>query len=418
MRVLYFHQHFSTPSGSTGTRSYEMAQRLLARGHEVTMVCGSGQLANTGLSGDAVKGMRRGMVDGIDVIELALPYSNYDSFLKRTWVFMLFALRSIGLALSLPYDLLFATSTPLTAGIPGIAASLLRRKPFVFEVRDLWPELPREMGVITNPVVLWAMGVLEWLSYHSAKGCIGLSPGIVEGIVRRSIAPERVAMVPNGCDLEFFNPFKGDVVRPDGIRDDEFVAVFTGAHGMANGLDAVLDAARVLKKRGNTKIRLVFIGDGKLKPELVARAERDGLCNCLFLAPVNKRKLTAYLRGADAGLMILANVPAFYHGTSPNKFFDYIAIGLPVINNYPGWLAEMIARYQCGIAVEPDNPVALADALEKLAKNTDLVKKMGLNARKLAEKVFDRNKLGDRFVDFLEKMACCSGVEVLKFSVI
>jgi glycosyltransferase involved in cell wall biosynthesis len=405
MRVLYFHQHFSTPSGSTGTRSYEMAQRLLARSHKVTMVCGCGQMANTGLTGAAVKGMRRGIVDGIDVIELALPYSNYDSFLKRTWVFILFAFRSVLLALSLPYDLLFATSTPLTAGIPGIVASLLRRKPFVFEVRDLWPELPREMGVITNPVVLWTMGVLEWLSYHSAKGCIGLSPGIVEGIRRRGVAAVSVAMVPNGCDLEFFNPVEGESVRPYGIRNDEFVAVFTGAHGMANGLDAVLNAARELKKRGNTRIRLLFIGDGKLKPELVARADSEGLDNCMFLAPVNKRKLTAYLRGADAGLMILANVPAFYYGTSPNKFFDYIAIGLPVINNYPGWLAEMITRTECGIAVEPDNPEAFADALEKMAANPSLVNEMGLRSRELAVSEFDRDKLGDRFVDFLEKMA-------------
>ena len=254
-----------------------MAQRLIARGHQVTVVCGSGQMANTGLLGESVKGMRRGEVDGIEVIELDLPYSNYDSFLKRSWVFILFAWRSIGLAFSLSYDLLFATSTPLTAGIPGIVSSVMRRKPFVFEVRDLWPELPREMGVITNPVVLGAMSVLEWLSYHSAKGCIGLSPGIVQGIVRRGIPADKVQMVPNGCDLELFNPFFGEVLRPDGVQDDEFVAVFTGAHGMANGLDAVLDAARVLKENGRQDIWLVFIGDGKLKPELMARADREGL---------------------------------------------------------------------------------------------------------------------------------------------
>lgn len=176
MKVLYFHQHFSTPEGSTGTRSYEMSQRLIARGHQVTMVCGSGQMAKSGLRGEPVNGMRRGLVDGIDVIELYLPYSNYDSLLRRSWIFLLFAWRSIGLALRLKYDLLFATSTPLTAGIPGVFASLLRRKPFVFEVRDLWPELPREMGVITNPVILGAMSVLEWLSYHTAKGSVGLSP--------------------------------------------------------------------------------------------------------------------------------------------------------------------------------------------------------------------------------------------------
>lgn len=404
MRVLYFHQYFSTPSGAAGTRSYEMAQRLVARGHQVTMVCGSGKFANTGLQGESVKGMRRGMVEGIEVIELDLPYSNYDNFLKRSWVFILFAWRSIGLALSLPYDLLFATSTPLTAGIPGIVASFLRRKPFVFEVRDLWPELPREMGVITNPVVLGAMSILEWLSYHSAKGCIGLSPGIVQGIVRRGIAADKVEMVPNGCDLELFNPLVGDFLRPEGVGVEDFVAVFTGAHGMANGLDAVLDAAKILKEKGRKDIMLVFIGDGKLKPELVARAEQEELVNCLFLDPVNKRKLTAYLRGADAGLMILANVPAFYYGTSPNKFFDYIAIALPVINNYPGWLAEMITQNNCGIAVEPDSPEAFASALEQMADNSELTKEMGLNARHFAEREFDREKLGNRFVDFLERM--------------
>ena len=405
MRVLYFHQYFSTPSGSTGTRSYEMAQSLITRGHEVTVVCGSGRMSSTGLAGKPVKGTRRGKVDGIDIIELDLPYSNYDSFLKRSWIFLLFAWQSIGLALSLKYDLLFATSTPLTAGIPGIFATLLRRKPFVFEVRDLWPELPREMGVITNPVILWAMGVLEWMSYHSARGCIGLSPGIVQGINRRGISPDRVAMVPNGCDLEMFNPLVGDVLRPDGVGEGDFVAVFTGAHGIANGLDAVLDAAGVLMERGRGDIRLVFIGDGKLKPALVARAEREGLVNCLFIDSVSKLKLTAYLRGADAGLMLLANVPAFYYGTSPNKFFDYIAIGLPVLNNYPGWLAGMIKDNNCGLAIEPDNPIAFADALEKMADNPLLRKEMSSNARNFAVKEFDRAKLGNNFVNFLERMA-------------
>ena len=405
MRVLYFHQYFSTPSGSTGTRSYEMAQSLITRGHEVTVVCGSGRMSSTGLAGKPVKGTRRGKVDGIDIIELDLPYSNYDSFLKRSWIFLLFAWQSIGLALSLKYDLLFATSTPLTAGIPGIFATLLRRKPFVFEVRDLWPELPREMGVITNPVILWAMGVLEWMSYHSARGCIGLSPGIVQGINRRGISPDRVAMVPNGCDLEMFNPLFGDVLRPDGVGEGDFVAVFTGAHGIANGLDAVLDVAKVLTERRRNDIRLVFIGDGKLKPALVARAEREGLVNCLFIDSVSKLKLTAYLRGADAGLMLLANVPAFYYGTSPNKFFDYIAIGLPVLNNYPGWLAGMIKDNNCGLAIEPDNPIAFANALEKMADNPLLRKEMSSNARNFAVKEFDRAKLGNNFVNFLERMA-------------
>lgn len=404
MKVLYFHQHFSTPSGSTGTRSYEMGQHLIARGHSVTMVCGSGQMASSGLAGEPVDGMRRGDVDGIDVIELCLPYSNYDSFLKRAWIFLLYAWRSVKLALRLDFDLLFATSTPLTAGIPGIVMNIFRKKPFIFEVRDLWPELPREMGVITNPVILKAMDVLEWLSYHSADACIGLSPGIVRGIIRRNIPASRVIMIPNGCDLELFKSTEHKGVQNlAGIGKDDFVAIFCGAHGIANGLDAVLDAAKILKERNEQNIKLLFIGDGRLKPQLRERAGKEQLDNCVFCDPVPKRELAKIMAAADVGLMILANVPAFYYGTSPNKFFDYIASGLSVLNNYPGWLAEIIGENECGIAVPPANPEAFADALVTLRDNPGQRSRMGCNARELAENDFNREKLADQFVDFLEE---------------
>lgn len=202
MRVLYYHQHFSTPEGATGTRSNEMARRLIARGHEVTMVCGSYQFANTGLTGDFKWGKRQGYVDGIHVIEFLLAYSNRDKFVKRSLPFVWFALRSIWIALRHRYDLIFATSTPLTVALPGIAAKKVRRKPFVFEVRDLWSELPREMGVIRNPVLLKAIDILEWLSYHSANAGIGLWPGIVEGITRRGSMQVRLAVISIGSSLK------------------------------------------------------------------------------------------------------------------------------------------------------------------------------------------------------------------------
>ena len=401
MRVLYFHQHFSTPAGSTGTRSYEMAKALIARGHQVTMVCGTYGAGQTGLAGAPRNGLREGIVDGILVKELCLPYSNHDSFRKRSVTFLRFALRSCAIAWKTDYDLLFATSTPLTAGIPGIAMRLLKpSRPFVFEVRDLWPELPRAMGVITNPVVLWAMSVLEWLAYHAARGCIGLSPGIVRGIQRRSQRDKPVAMVPNGCDLDLFRA--EDRTRAPGTP---LTAVFTGAHGMANGLEAVLDAAAVLKQRGRTDIRLLFIGDGKLKPELVHRAKTEGLESCVFMDPVPKTQLAALMSAADVGLMILANVPAFYYGTSPNKFFDYIASGLPVLNNYPGWLTDLIAEHRCGVAVPPDDPNAFADALCRLADDQSARLAMGRRARALAEVQFGREALAKLFVDFMESVS-------------
>lgn len=406
MRILYFHQHFSTPHGSTGTRSYEFCQRLLARGHSVTIVCGSYKGGVTGLSGAYQNGLRRGMVDGIDIIEFHLPYSNADRFLRRAGIFLKFMLRSTRIALSHPCDLVFATSTPLTVAVPGILASLVRRRKFVFEVRDLWPELPREMGVITNRLVLAAMEFLESAAYRTADGCVALAPGIAEGI-RGKTPNKKIAVIPNGSDLiaqdDLMALPPALMATLNGLREKQ-VCVFTGAHGIANGLDAVLDAAVELKRRSRSDIVMLFIGEGMMKPALVERARQQGLDNCLFLDPVPKRMLLSLLSQVQVGLMILANVPAFYNGTSPNKFFDYLSVGLPVLTNYPGWLAEFIRAENCGTVVSPGNPKAFCDALEKLADDPTARAAMGRRARLLAEHTFARDLLAAQFVAFLEEV--------------
>lgn len=405
MRILYFHQHFSTSRGAGGSRSYEMARALVSRGHEVHMVCGSYDVGNTGLEQPFRRGRRHGLVDGIEVTEFALAYGNELSFLARVTVFMQFALRSIGIALTDRCDLIFATSTPLTAGIPGIAAKWFRRKPFVFEVRDLWPELPREMGVIRNPIVLGLMGLLERTSYRAADACIGLAPGIVDGIRARGPSGQRVELISNGCDLALFEHAVSDRETSLGIDRDDFVAIFTGAHGKANGLDAALDAAAVLKRRGRNDIHLVFVGRGSQRKRLVERARAEGLDRCHFRDLVPKYELGSLVKSADVGLMLLANVPAFYYGTSPNKFFDYLALGMPVLTNYPGWVADIVETEEIGVAVPPDSPAAFADALETLSSDRERLQRMGARSERVARSRFDRGRLATDFVRVLEETA-------------
>lgn len=398
MRILYLHQHFSTPEGAAGIRSYRMARRLVERGHAVTMVCGSYGNGKSGLDGPFRKGLRRGRVDEIDVAEFDLSYSNWDPFLKRSWTFLRFAMGSTRLALSEDYDVLCATTTPLTVGIPALAARFLRGKRYVFEVRDLWPELPKAMGVITNPVTLTALSVLERLSYRGAAKCIALAPGIAEGIAAHAVPAEKIVSIPNGCDVAHFaaadTPW-----RPPVVADDALLAVYTGTHGLANGLDAVLDGAAELRRQRRDDIRIALVGDGKCKPALQARARDEKLENVLFLDPVNKQRLASLLAGADIGLQVLADVPAFYFGTSPNKFFDYIAAGLPVLNNYPGWLSEMIVEEGCGLAVPPHDASAFADALQRAADDRSALARMGVAARSLAKRRFDRDQLAEEWVD-------------------
>ncbi|QIW09648.1 glycosyltransferase family 4 protein [Francisella sp. LA112445] len=397
MKVLYFHQHFSTPKGSTGIRSYAMAKALVKEGHDVTMVCGSMNMGETGLNEEFIKGIRKGEVEGINIIEFCLPYSNKLSFYGRIKVFLSFVIKSIKVALKDDYDIVFATTTPLTAGIPGIFAKIFRGKKFVFEVRDLWPELPRAMGVINNRLLLFLMSILEWCSYRCADKLIGLSPGIVDGIAKRGVSRDNIKLIPNGCDLDIFSNPQNTQYIPDGIKNDDFLAIFSGTHGIANGLETLINVAIELKGRPSNNVKIILVGDGMLKKDLQIKAAKYKLDNILFHDPVDKQKLAKLYKRANVGLQILKNIPAFYFGTSPNKFFDYISAGLPVINNYPGWVADLIEENDCGYVVPPDNFKEFSDILINMSENRAELKKMSINSRELANK-FDRNKLSSDFV--------------------
>ncbi len=402
MQVLYFHQHFTTPDGGGGTRSYEYAKRLIERGHQVTMICGSHSGYHTGLLCPFVKKKRQGVVDGIKVIEFQLQYSNHDGFVKRSITFLRFVWHAIKIVLFYDYDIVFSTSTPLTTGIPGIFAKLFRRKPFVFEVRDLWPELPKAMGVIKNTILLKMIDMLETWIYYAADVCIGLSPGIVDGI-RKKVPKKKILLLPNGCDIAWFSKNNQRKLLPDPIARHDFVAVFSGAHGIANGLEAVLDVAEILKKLNRDDIKFLFVGEGRKKSFLQQRAASKELNNCIFMDPIPKREIPQLFRSVDVGLMILANIPAFYYGTSPNKFFDYIAANLPVIINYPGWLADLIEKYNCGFVVKPDAPSDFANILIQCADAKHNLSKISDNSKKLAEK-YNRVILANDFVDLLEQV--------------
>ncbi|WOO42927.1 glycosyltransferase family 4 protein [Rubellicoccus peritrichatus] len=401
MRILYVHQYFSTPSGAAGTRSYEFGKRLVQAGHDVTILCGESSLTRVcGVKKDTAGHFD---VEGMQVIQVPISSSNQDSYLKRVLSFSKFSVVSAKFALKLDYELILTSSTPLTVGIPGLVAKVFRRKKFVFEVRDLWPELPRAMGIIRNRLVLSLLSSFEVCCYRAADACIGLSPGIVAGI-RAKKAGGEVLEISNGCDLDYFKPGGSSSFPIKGVNDGDFRAVFCGAHGRANGLNAILDAASELKKCQRIDVKLIFIGDGQLKKSLIARAKTEKLENCIFLDPMPKEELAQLMSCADLGLMVLADVEAFHYGTSPNKFFDYIASGLPVLCNYPGWVSDLIAQWDCGVSLPPGDRHAFAEALVQMADNRNRTRLLGKNARKLAESQFDRDVLFQRLRDLLMRL--------------
>jgi glycosyltransferase involved in cell wall biosynthesis len=403
LRILYLHQHYSSPAGSTATRSHGLAQALAARGHAVTLACGRYDGAESGLDGPFRRGRREGRAGSIRVVEFDIACSNAMGLPARAVAFLRYAAAATRLALTRRFDLIVASSTPLTVALPALAARALRDTPFVFEIRDPWPELPRAMGGVPGPL-LGAMDRLATAACGRAAAVVALSDGMAATAVARGAEPERVHVLPNGCDLDLFGPHIAPW-RPEQAGSQECVALYAGAHGRANGLGVLLDAAAILRAQGEARLRLVLVGDGSEKPALVARARQEGLDNVTFLDPMPRAAIGALHAGSQIALHLLANVPAFAEWTSPNKLMDGLAAGRPVVTNQPGRTARIVESGPSGIAVQPGDPAALAAALRRLATNAALRAAMGEAARRQAVARWDRRLLATRFCAVVEAVA-------------
>ena len=407
MDVLYFHQYFATRRRSTATRSYELARRLVERGHRVTIVSRDTRRLEAGRE-SAPQGrlVAREQVDGIDVLYLNIPYANRYATPVRLASFAAFTVAaSVAGALERRPDVVFASTTPLTIGIAGLATARAKRAPFVFEIRDLWPAVPVALGALKAKP---AIGTAEWLErrlYEGAERIVVLSEGSREELRRRGIPDEKLVFIPNAADLDVFKPGVVDKqFRAHHGLEDRFVALYAGAMGRANGLDQLVDAAAALRRWGDSRVTLVALGDGGERPRLEERAGELGLDNLIFLPAVPKEELAGIIGAADVTLTIFAPYPIL-ETNSPNKFFDSLAAGKPVVVNLGGWLRGLAEEHEAGVWVPAGNAEALAGALSALAANPERVEQMGRNARALAEREFGRDEMADRLARTLEEAA-------------
>lgn len=398
MNVLYLHQYFATRGGSAGTRSYEFARHLVAQGHSVTVI--TAERAGSGLTSE-----RQQVVDGIQVISLGGAYSNRMSMARRLLEFARFTLRASRVrAQDLPAapDVVIATSTPLTIGIPGVLLARRTKAPLVFEVRDLWPEAPIQLRVLKGRPLIWLARRLERWIYRNARRIIALSPGMRDGVVEAGVAPERVDIITNGSDLDLFGPTHRDrsTLAPF-VPTDAFVAIHAGTMGIANGLDYLIDAAAVLHERGERGIRILICGDGGTEARLRTRVIDEGLSDLVtFTGRIPRERLGAIVSSADVSITSFLDIPILATN-SPNKLFDGLAAGLPCIVNSRGWTRELVESAECGWFVDPQRPSELADALLRLRDDSSLTAQMGANARELAEREFARELLARRFAETL-----------------
>jgi glycosyltransferase involved in cell wall biosynthesis len=398
MHILYLHQHFSTPDGSTATRSFAFARALAQRGHRVTLATGRYLGAETGLGGPFRKGHREGQVAAFQVVEFDIAYANAMGMAARGAAFLRYAAAVGRLALGLRPDVVIASSTPLTVALPALLAKALRGIPYIFEIRDPWPELPRAMGVLPKPLAP-LLEALANLACRQSAAVVALSDGMAQTALARGADPARVHVIGNGCDLDLFGPHITPWHPPE-AAPWEVLALYAGAHGRANGLGVAVEAARILAARGEKRLRLMLVGEGAEKTALMAQAK--GLPNLTFLPAMPKRDVAQLFAGSQIALHLLADCPAFAEWTAPNKLMDGLAAGLPVISNAPGEAARLLAAGDCGIAAAPGDAQGLADALVSLAANPVRRAAMGAAARSLAVRQHDRRLLAQRFVALVE----------------
>lgn len=400
MKIIYLHQYFNTPTMHGGTRSYELARRLVGMGHEVHMVTSDTQ--PTG----GTKAWRETVEGGIHVHWLPVPYSNSMNYADRIHAFGRFAVNSAHRAMQLTGDVVFATSTPLTIAVPGLVASRWNSRPMVFEVRDLWPAIPIAVGGLKSRPAILAAQLLERAAYAGAAHIVALSPGMKAGVEAAGVSPEKITVIPNLCDAERFQvpasagaefrrryPWLGD--RP--------MVLYAGTLGLVNGLDYLVRIAANMLPR-DPELRFVIMGHGREESSLHALAHKLGVLNrnLFFLPSVPKAEVPAVLSAASLATSFVTDAPCM-QDNSANKFFDALAAGRPIAINHGGWQAELIEKEQLGLCLPPRDVHAAAELLASKVRDAQWLAETGARARRIGVEHFSADSAARKLAEVLQR---------------
>ncbi|MBT8100443.1 MAG: glycosyltransferase family 4 protein [Gammaproteobacteria bacterium] len=398
MKIIYLHQYFTRPDMSGGTRSFEMARRFVAAGHEVDIIT-SCQAPDRGS-----RDWRHYTIDGIDVHEFPVPYSNKMRFWRRLSAFVTFATKASFKAGKLGGDVVFATSTPLTIAIPGAWAARKLKVPMVFEVRDLWPELPIAIGALKNPLLKWLAHKLERFAYSNAARVVALSPGMAEGVAATGYPTERIAVIPNSSDIvQFQNPASSATETRDrlGIPRDGALVVYAGTIGEINGVTYLCRVAEAMQAI-DPSVHFLIVGDGKDRLLVEVTASGLNLLNKTVHVrdPIAKSEMPDVLAAATVCTSLFVDLEEMWNN-SANKFFDGLAAGKPIAINYGGWQADLLRRSGAGIVLDPRHPDKAATRLACFIRDARGLENAATASLDLAKSRFDRDELAESLIQTL-----------------
>ncbi|MBC1554153.1 glycosyltransferase family 4 protein [Listeria booriae] len=389
MKVLYISQHFESENGLT--RPYELAKKLTEENIEVTMLTG--------------KNLKEKELDGIQIVSTKTNYDHTFAFHKRLLAFMMFVIKSIYLGLKEKnVDVIYASSAPITVGITALIVAKIKRVPFIFEVRDVWPDAPIEMGIIRNRTFIWIVRRLEKMIYRHASHIVALSDGIKRNIASKDVANSKVSVITNlaHCDKAIQYVSKNERSHIEATHPEligKTIALYPGTFGAANDLTFIVDVAT---QYPDPNIHYILIGRGKEKAMVEETIHNRGLTNIWLLDNMSKAEVFSWMSASDVGIVNLANVPILATENSSNKFFDFLSLSKPIILNFKGWQDDLLRKHLAGAGFNYHDKAGYYDFLKMIHDNKIRKLAMGTRARVLAESHFDARILKDQFVKLIK----------------
>jgi glycosyltransferase involved in cell wall biosynthesis len=402
--VLLIHQAFVTPEDGGGTRHYELLSHAAEGGHRATVVTSEiGYLSRS----DQTK-TRSSSTPALDIQRVRGYASKKSDFISQLRFLTSFAAGAVPRAMSVrDVDLVMGTSPSIFQALSAWSVAALKRKPFLLEIRDLWPEFIIGMGKLKNPVAIAVAKGLERFLYSRADHLLVNSPAYVDYLVSKGVDRDRISLIPNGVETELFAPNAKRAAAAQAFRErygvtEKYVVMYTGAISPANDLGVLLDAADRLRDLPN--VHFLIVGDGKSRQQLEEETAHRQLPNVTFTGTQPKASIPDVLAAADLCVAVLQNIPEF-RLTYPNKVFDYLASGKPVALAIDGVIRKVVEDAGAGVFVQPGDPEAMEHAIRAFANDPARARAMGENGRSHVARAFDRRAHGAAFADLLGAVA-------------
>lgn len=401
MKLLYIHQYFVFPELSGGTRSYDLSQSFTKKGIDVTMIT-----TNAGIKDLEFPKNKRWVYleeGGIKFWILKCPYNQKMSIKRRILSFVQFMYYSSIKSIQIKSDILIATSTPLTIGIPALVKKLFSKTPYIFEVRDVWPEGPIELGFVKNNLFIKFLLWFEKLVYKQSNYIVALSEGMKESIVSRLGNINKIKVIPNISEINRFSKITDKLTININLENKKIV-LYAGSIGFVNELTYIGNLAKMLTDSGEKDIIFLIVGDGKKKEETIKYCKENGTLNTnvFFLGKVPKNTLPYLYSISTIGSSFFLNNKVMW-ANSANKFFDTLAAGKPILINYKGWQKELIEKENCGYVL---SPILTTEDVRKFADyihNQSLITEQGENAKKIGANYFSLEVASEKYYKVIKE---------------